>query len=70
MRRWHRCPRCDRLSVRRVGTGIWKCLKCDLVFSGGAYVPHTPAGVIATRTIKRLSEAGESAVMPEEKEEA
>lgn len=33
------CPRCDHESVKRKGTGIWKCGRCDLVFAGGAFRP-------------------------------
>ncbi len=33
------CPNCNQESVKRVGTGIWRCGKCDLVFAGGAYRP-------------------------------
>jgi large subunit ribosomal protein L37Ae len=40
----HKCPRCGRPGVHRIGTGIWKCSRCDLVFSGGAYIPQTSMG--------------------------
>ncbi|UCD92277.1 MAG: 50S ribosomal protein L37Ae [Methanobacteriota archaeon] len=33
------CPNCNHQSVKRVGTGIWKCRRCNLVFAGGAYRP-------------------------------
>lgn len=37
------CPNCNHQSVKRVGTGIWKCRRCDLVFAGGAYRPFVSA---------------------------
>ena len=49
----HTCPRCDNITVKRVGTGIWECKKCSFKFAGGAYVPQTPNLKIALRTIDR-----------------
>ena len=50
----HICPKCDRPGVKRTHAGIWKCKKCGNVFTGGAYVPSTPMGKVATRNIKRI----------------
>ena len=58
MRRKHKCPRCARFSVKRAGTGIWRCSKCGLVFSGGAYRPVTAAGIIAARNVRLVVERG------------
>jgi large subunit ribosomal protein L37Ae len=52
MRAPHKCPQCGCTSVSRVGTGIWHCRKCDTTFSGGAYIPQTPAGRTASGSIK------------------
>jgi ribosomal protein L37a len=49
----HRCPRCDTIAVKRKGTGIWACRKCEFKFAGGAYQPQTPVLRIALRTIER-----------------
>ncbi|MDD1672311.1 MAG: 50S ribosomal protein L37ae [Methanomicrobiales archaeon] len=49
----HTCPRCDVMAVKRRGTGIWECRKCGYKFAGGAYVPKTPAYLIAIRSIER-----------------
>lgn len=54
----HTCPKCERPSVKRIGTGIWKCAKCGYTFTGGTYVPHTALGITAQRTIKRMAERG------------
>ena len=35
----HICPRCKHKSVKRIGSGIWKCRRCDLTFASGAYSP-------------------------------
>jgi large subunit ribosomal protein L37Ae len=37
----HICPQCGLQTVRRIGTGIWNCKKCDYTFAGGAYSPKT-----------------------------
>ncbi len=38
-RRYHLCPRCTFLKVKRVSTGIYRCRHCKLEFAGGAYYP-------------------------------
>jgi large subunit ribosomal protein L37Ae len=54
----HNCPKCERGSVKRIGTGIWKCAKCGYTFSGGTYVPQTPLGLASQRALKRAVEKG------------
>lgn len=56
MRGPHRCPQCGRESVKRAGTGIWECRKCEYKFAGGTYVPTTSVGRQATRSIKKAAE--------------
>ena len=48
----HLCPSCGHQSVQRVGTGIWKCRKCDTTFAGGAYIPKTEAGQNIEKMLK------------------
>jgi large subunit ribosomal protein L37Ae len=33
----HKCPKCNKLSVKRVAMGIWHCLKCENKFASKAY---------------------------------
>ncbi|MDY6966075.1 MAG: 50S ribosomal protein L37ae [Halobacteriota archaeon] len=56
MRAKHKCPRCGKPKVSRVGTGIWRCSVCDLTFAGGTYIPQTPAGKSVKATIKKVME--------------
>jgi len=55
-RAFHRCPKCDMMSVKRQGTGIWSCRKCGYTFAGGAFQPQTPTLRVALRTIERTLE--------------
>ena len=50
LRRAHKCPQCDFKAVQRESVGIWKCKKCGLTFTGGAYTPITKVGVVAKRS--------------------
>jgi large subunit ribosomal protein L37Ae len=65
----HKCPKCERKSVRRIGTGIWRCSKCGYTFSGGTYIPRTPVGIAVERAVKRLVER-EAGVESEQETEA
>ncbi len=53
----HICPNCQHRKVKRVGTGIWKCRKCDLVFAGGAYIPRSAAGRKRELALRKIREA-------------
>ncbi|MEM3551326.1 MAG: 50S ribosomal protein L37ae [Candidatus Bathyarchaeia archaeon] len=54
MRKSHKCPRCGLSRVKRVSVGVWKCRKCGLTFTGGAYTPTTKIGAVAKRLAKGL----------------
>jgi large subunit ribosomal protein L37Ae len=49
------CEMCGKKSVKRIGTGIWKCRHCNATYAGGAYSMTTPAGVNARRQIENYS---------------
>ncbi len=52
----HRCPRCRLQSVKRQSVGIWKCRKCDYLFTGGAWEPITNVGKRVNRTARQIEE--------------
>jgi len=54
LKRAHKCPKCGSASVRRQSVGVWKCKKCNVVFTGGAYTPMTKLGEVAKRAAKGL----------------
>jgi len=56
MRQGYKCPGCGRITIRRIGTGIWNCKKCNYTFAGGTYVPHSSVGMVAARSIKKAIE--------------
>ncbi len=61
----HRCVQCGFPSVRRIGTGIWKCTKCGYTFAGGTYLPDTSIGKTVARSVKRVVEQKEQDAMME-----
>lgn len=32
-----KCPYCAKLGVKRLGSGIWSCSKCEKTFASDAY---------------------------------
>jgi len=53
----HTCPRCGQNRVQRLGTGIWQCGRCEVIFAGGAYLPK------AAKVIKAGEEIASVAAM-------
>lgn len=47
----YRCEACGRMSVKRIGTSIWRCAHCNATYAGGAYTMTTPEGEVARRLI-------------------
>ena len=45
------CSKCGALKLKRIATGIWKCTKCEVTFTGGSYVPQTPAHLTVIRAV-------------------
>jgi len=54
LKKAHTCPSCGSTAVRRQSVGVWKCRKCGVVFTGGAYTPTTKLGEIAKRAAKGI----------------
>ncbi|MGC8586073.1 MAG: 50S ribosomal protein L37ae [Candidatus Micrarchaeia archaeon] len=50
----YKCDVCGKIAVKRIGTGIWKCMHCNTVYAGGAYTMKTTAGEAAKRIIESL----------------
>ena len=36
-RRFHKCPYCNKMKVKRLSYGIWHCTKCKEKFTGKAF---------------------------------
>jgi len=45
------CGKCGSIRMKRIATGIWKCTKCEVTFTGGSYVPQTPAHLTVMRAV-------------------
>ncbi len=46
------CSKCGAVKLKRIATGIWKCTKCEVTFTGGSYVPQTPAHLTVMRAVQ------------------
>jgi len=57
MRQGYKCPGCGMVAIRRIGTGIWNCRKCDHTFAGGTYQPYSSVGLAAIRSVKKAMES-------------
>jgi large subunit ribosomal protein L37Ae len=47
----HKCPQCEKLSLKRKASGIWECSKCGAKMAGGAWSPQTELGRVSTRVV-------------------
>jgi large subunit ribosomal protein L37Ae len=39
------CPKCSTLTVRRVGSGLFKCSRCERTFASDAYQFRPPPSI-------------------------
>lgn len=46
------CSKCGALKLKRIATGIWKCTKCEVTFTGGSYIPQTSAHQTVLRAVQ------------------
>lgn len=60
MRQDHACPSCEAQAVSRDGTGVWECGRCGYRFAGGTFLPRTPAGMEARRSVETALEEAEA----------
>lgn len=35
----YECPKCHKVSVKRISSGIWQCRSCNTKMGGKAYIP-------------------------------
>ncbi len=65
-RKLHKCPYCNKISVKRIAVGIWNCKKCNSKFTGKAY--SVSKKIITKETKEMVEEQPE--ISSEEIEEA
>lgn len=49
----HKCPECERDTLKRSASGIWDCGKCGLQIAGGAYLPESVATKVIVESLKK-----------------
>ncbi len=49
----HKCPECERNTLKRSASGIWNCGKCGLQIGGGAYLPESVATKVIVESLKK-----------------
>jgi large subunit ribosomal protein L37Ae len=49
LNRYHKCPSCASIRVKRESVGLWECRKCGHRYAGGAYTPSTKVGQASKR---------------------
>jgi large subunit ribosomal protein L37Ae len=59
------CSKCGAVKMKRIATGIWKCTKCEVTFTGGSYVPQTPAHLTVMRAVQAEKVAVTTPVSPQ-----
>ena len=59
-KKFHKCPDCGSMKVKRESTGIWICRFCGHKYAGGAYFPETDVGKVAINTSNRIRVARET----------
>ena len=64
----HLCPKCGFKRIKRKGTGIYYCTKCNTEFAGGAYLPETMTGKIIRKMVAQKSFLPNLKVLTEAKE--
>jgi len=52
MRADYACSKCGAIKMKRIASGIWKCTKCETSFTGGSYIPLTPAHTTVLRAVQ------------------
>lgn len=51
------CSFCGKNSVKRLNTGIWKCMRCKKTMAGGSYVLSTAAAITVRTAVSRLQKS-------------
>lgn len=59
------CSKCGAVKLKRIATGIWKCTKCEVTFTGGSYVPQTPAQLTVLRAVQAEKAGAAPAASPQ-----
>ncbi len=69
-RKLHKCPYCNKISVKRMAVGIWHCRKCNAKFTGKAYSILKKIITKEQEVIEQTQEPIKEMTVPEEEAEA
>jgi large subunit ribosomal protein L37Ae len=50
------CPKCSTLTVRRLGSGLYKCRRCERTFASDAYAFRPPPSIFRVEKTEEKAE--------------
>jgi large subunit ribosomal protein L37Ae len=49
---FYECPKCKKITLRRISYALWQCKKCGYKMAGAAYTPYSEAGEFLNKILE------------------